>query len=285
MNKREAIETLKENARCVSTKYKKDVLSWPYIVRADSGGEGYIPGYIPYIGEEYFSAKPRILIYALSQNIKSSDSFAKDWAEPTNIEQALDRQNISFEKKGIIEMYPFDTGHLPVIAAMLLEQVGIRANKLSGICNLVSATNLSKFSFRKNRGRNTADNKESLEKCFDRFSKLEIEVLQPNYIICSGDLVFDVIEHNVIPSNDTKITKVAFPSLQVINRWHKEYQDFTVHKTKYDILNMLPNNELKRNVAYKNKTLTDVIERDFIYFSNMYSEIERQRCKKCSHRL
>jgi hypothetical protein len=276
MNKREkAIETLIENARAMSNEHKNEVLNWKP-VKIQTAGDGYLPGYIPYIGKNYFSAEPRILFYALSQNIKSSDSFAKNWAEPANIEWALDRQNISFEKKGIIEMYPFDTGHLPVIAAMLLCQVGIQTNKLDSIYDLVSATNLSKFSFRKNQNRNTTDSKESLDKCFDWFSIREIEVLKPDYIICAGNWVYNTITKNIkrISFDDRNIIKVAFPSLQVINRSHKKLRNSN-QKNKNAILDMIPAADHYKVVAYQGKKLKDVIERDYIYFSNMYLEIER----------
>jgi hypothetical protein len=276
----EAINALIKNARHVSTSKKSEVLSWQNIVTSDDGeGDGYIPGYIPYIGKNFFSKKlegTRIIIYALSQNLKGTGTAEKEWAKSWNRPDkddkvALDRQNYSYEKKGkSIMMHPFDTGHLPVVSAILLKQLGKDPRSLGSIYDVVAATNLSKYSFRNASGR-TMDSNESLNKCLDWFSKYEIEILKPNYIICAGNVVWRILNK----FEGVKIVKVAFPSLQVINRWHKEYGGYK--KYKHDtFLSMISENDLKKDVFYTGKVLRDVIKRDVVYFSNMYSEIGKQ---------
>ena len=280
MNEREkAINALIKNARCVSKHKKSEVLSWPNIVKAsgDGVGNGYIPGYIPYIGKDFFSQKlkgTRILIYALSQNLKSDMGIAKDWAtswhEQDKDDKALNRQNCSYAKEGkSIMMHPFDTGHLPVVAAMLLDQLGKKPSSLGSIYDVVAATNLSKYSFR--NASVTTDRNEALNKCLEWFTRYEIEILKPDYIICAGDIVYNVLRE----LNGAKTVKIAFPSLRVINRWHKKYKACKKYKPD-EILSMLPKNDHEKDVDYKGKNSRYIIERDFVYFSNMYSEIDRQ---------
>jgi len=278
MNEREkAINALIKNARDVSASRKNEVLDWPNIVTADGKGDGYIPGYIPYIGKDYFSQKlegARILIYALSQNLKSDMDLAKDWAtswqEPDENEKALNRQNCSYAKEGkSIMMHPFDTGHLHVVAAMLLDQLGKKPSSWGSIYDVVAATNLSKYSFR-NSG-STTDSNKALNKCFEWFTRYEIEILKPDYIICAGDTVYNALSK----LNGAKTVKIAFPSLRVINRRHKKYKARIKYKSD-EILSMLPKNDHEMDVDYKGKNLRYIIERDFVYFSNMYSEINRQ---------
>lgn len=278
MNEREkAINALIKNVRYVSTSKKGEVLSWLNIVTAvgKGVGDGYIPSYIPYIGKDFFSQKlegTRILIYALSQNLKSTGLAEKKWAESwyKGDKEALDRQNCSYAKKGkSIMMHPFDTGHLPVVSAMLLEQLGRKPSSLGSIYDVVAATNLSKYSFR-NASR-TTDSNESLSKCLEWFTKYEIEILKPDYIVCAGNAV----RRTLNKLEGVKIVKVAFPSLQVINRWHKKYKACKKYKPD-EILSMLPKNDHEKDVDYKGKNLRYIIERDFVYFSNMYSEIDRQ---------
>jgi hypothetical protein len=280
MNERDkVINTLMQKAHNVPKEHEKEISDLKPVKIQNRN----LPGYIPYIGKNYFSAERRILIYALSQNIKSFNGlpntpFEKkclEWSLPANIKSALNRQNISFKEEGIIEMYPFDTGHLPVIAAMLLYRLGIK-NELSSIYNLVSATNLSKFSFMTN-DKKTTDNKKSLENCFEWFSRCEIGVLKPDYIICAGNWVYNAIKKNIkkISFNDRNVLKVAFPSLQVINRWYRiENPD---PKNEKDILKKVPEIDHNREVCYQTPTtLKDVIKRDSNYFFKMCSKIEEQ---------
>lgn len=276
MNERDkAINDLINNARKASEEHEKDISDLKPVNKN-------LPGYIPYIGKEYFSDKiqgKRILIYALSQNIKPNSDFAKPWE---NWDVGLNRQNLAYygkyEKEGKIgiEMHPFDTGHLPVIAAMLLDLLGIQTNKLGGICDFVSATNLSKFSFRKNQNRDTTDKKESLEKCFDWFSNCEIKVLEPDYIMCAGKSVYNTLKEKYFLINQNiKIIKIIFPRLpQVVTKKLKNQDRIN---TK-ELLNLFSQNDRDKKVDYKkyNRNLEYVIERDRIYFSNMYSEIEKQ---------
>ena len=281
MNEREkAIKKLIKNARHVSTTKKSKVSKCCHIVKAsgDGVGNGYIPGYIPYIGKDFFSQKlegARILIYALSQNLKSDMSIAKDWAtswhEQDKDNKALNRQNCSYAKEGqSIMMHPFDTGHLPIVAAMLLDQLGKKPSSLGSIYDVVTATNLSKYSFRSTSGR-TTDSNEALNKCLEWFTKYEIEILKPDYIICAGNAVKRTLDK----LEGVKIVKVAFPSLQVINRRRKKDNACREHESD-DILSMLPKSDHKTDVDYEGKNLRYIIGRDTGYFSNMYSEIDKQ---------
>ncbi len=141
---------------------------------------------------------------------------------------------------------------------------------MGSIYDVVAATNLSKYSFRSASER-TMDSNKSLSKCLEWFTEYEIEILKPDYIVCAGNAVRGTLNK----LEGVKIVKVAFPSLLVINRWHKKYKACKKYKSD-EILSMLPKNDLEKGVAYNKRNLEYVIKRDSVYFSNMYSEINRQ---------
>jgi hypothetical protein len=282
MNREIAIQTLIENARKISTNHQSIIESFYGIVKANiDDKEMFIPGYAPYIGEGYFEASTKIVIYALSQNLSPTDDisieWAKNWQGGDSDNNSTNRQNINFNNHGYVMMHPFDTGHLPVVAGILDYLVNPIAKRSQDIFKSISATNLSKFSFRD--GNNTTDNPESLRKCFEWFSIREIKVLQPDYIICAGDDVYDVINagFNDVVEQHPSIVKVAFPSLQVINSKYKNESIQNVNKIVQWILTDFHELVLNRESSYKNrKTIREIIERDSNYFAAMYDSIKKQ---------
>lgn len=279
MNRNNVIQTLIENARQVSIKYQSIVERWNGLVNAKvNNKEVCLPGYVPYIGEKYFEVSTKILIYALSQNLSPTDgisiNWAKNWQEGDKDNNAINRQNINFKKHGKVMMHPFDTGHLPVTAAILRSIKPKGKNFISrSIYDDVAATNLSKYSFRTKTG-TTTDNKKSLNKCFQWFSICEINQLNPDYVICAGNVAYKVLKTGLekIPTWKGKIVKVSFPSMQVINR-HFRKKLTNKHKSAIDILSIIPTTDHSKKADYQDKTLRDIIFRDEYYFAEMYNRI------------
>ncbi|TKJ37957.1 hypothetical protein CEE37_13425 [candidate division LCP-89 bacterium B3_LCP] len=282
MNRDKAIQTLVENARKISIQYQSIVESFGGIVKAKKNNkEMFIPGYIPYIGEEYFEASTKIFIYALSQNLSPTDDISIKWAikwrDGDKENYAINRQNINFKNHGKVMMQPFDTGHLPVIAGILNYLSNPTTQSNQNIYKSISATNLSKFSFRD--GNKTTDNSESLKKCFRWFSIKEIELLQPDYIICAGDKVYDVVKDSLESTSGPhpSVIRVRFPSLLVINSKFKKMLKNDDDKRVKIILSIFSNSVLNKESSYRNrKSIREIIERDKNYFVAMFDCIKKQ---------
>lgn len=277
MNRIEIEKALLKNAAYISKEYEKEIITWNGLVL--SKDKLFVPGYIPYIGSDYLNSNSKIITYALSQNIHPNRDFvvryANNWKNRKNIDEALNRQNLSFDNYGMVQMHPFDTGHLPILSGILTSLISKNEN-INPISN-ISATNLSKFSFRNSRN-NTSDNEKSLNKCFWWFSKQELELLNPDYIICAGNRVFDIIKKNIGKLNiNSKPIRVAFPSDRVINKHYKKSLT-TNDKKKLELINSIFSTEfLNRKSSYKNKKkLVDIIKRDGYYFVKMFELIEEQ---------
>lgn len=271
--------SLIQNARRISEEYQNEILKWKDIVLAEiDRRKHFLPAYIPYIGSQYFAEHTeghRILAYALSQNLTQGANWTKEWAvnwHKGDGEIALDRQNHAYEtNNGHAAMHPFDTGHIPILCAMVKSLVTKNTSMISiSIYNEIAATNLSKFSFRRNN--KTIDNEECLRRCWEWFSQKEFELLKPNYILCVSSSVYNIVREGIrqmqmeghsIPA----VLKVAFPSLRVINRWYRKKRTHD-HLKPGEILAFLSENDRKR--------LTHVVERDDYYFAEMYDRLKRQ---------
>ena len=277
-----ARKALLRNARKASKEHMDDVLNWKGLVKVPvDGGRFPLPGYIPYIGCQYFGSRTkghRILAYALSRNIRPDDVFAERWAKNWHSDDgrtALDRQH---ESEVRAAMLPFDSGHIPVLCAMLRAIVSQASGAPSGsIYDEIAATNLSKFSFR--HGSRTTDSFTSLQRCWEWFSKEEIRLLQPDFILCLGNAVTRIVKGGLAEWKNPgfrlpKLLKAAFPSLQVINR---SYRKEPAHKVLSDkrILGFLTEKDRKRQVAH-NHTLAEIVERDRYYFPEMFRRMEKQ---------
>lgn len=60
-----------------------------------NGRKVYLPAYVPYIGPRYFEYRPRILCYAINQNLSPHVPWTKEWTGrwAANMEDAEDRLN------------------------------------------------------------------------------------------------------------------------------------------------------------------------------------------------
>jgi hypothetical protein len=260
------------------------------------GGTGFLPGYVPFIGVDYFSEQTqgrRILAYAMSQNLRGNENFAVGWAQDfqsgTGVE-ALDRQNRRYSAPRSrcisIMMYPFDTSHVPILCAIVRHLLDEAKANESSIYSEISATNLSKFSFCTTDHRKTQDCDESFLRCWDWFSRLEIEVLEPDYILCCGKRVSRIVRTKIQEVKDglraPVLLDVAFPSLRVINKWYRKQKENEVSSKDEciaRIMAMLSQDDLNLRIKCKSPkdvTVKDVIARDIWYFASMHESLRDQ---------
>ena len=66
-------KALLKNAEIISEENEQEIKQWQGLVSSKDGL--FVPGYIPYIGKEYLSSKPKIINYALSQNTGPNRDF------------------------------------------------------------------------------------------------------------------------------------------------------------------------------------------------------------------
>ena len=291
--RQQAIERLMLNARERSERHLDETSQWSGLVRArfeDTGGSAVLPGYIPYIGTDFFAPRTkgrRILIFAMSQNLHQDDTWVREWASDWHNGDghlALDRQNKGYESEDRwTAMHPFDTGHIPILSGLLRALVSSAPNaSAESIYDEIAATNLSKFSFRKNGAKLTAERLESHQRCWEWFSKEELRVLRPDYVICLGNLVYSVLKERIREvahggQRGHQALHVAFPSLQVINsRWPRS-ADQSLRPHALEMLRgclSAVDLELQVDGKYKPK-LVDILERDWYYFWSMKCRMEK----------
>ena len=272
-----------DNAREVSLRYREEIERWNPI-KAD--GKDFIPGYIPYIGDDYFNPRTegrRILAYALSQNLDEKASYARDWArdwKEGDGNSALDRQNRSYQQNGGAAMHPFDTGHVPILASLLRAQVsGRNPGDDESIYPEIAATNLSKFSFRSSDKRLTIDSLSSLRQCWDWFSRLEVAMLRPDYIICCDSRIYEIVREQASPqpaggTRTPTVIRVAFPNIRVINRHYRkplreEHLQPTGLKERVSAVD-------RSRKLYNGRTIAEIIDRDNYYFAEMFARMVSQ---------
>jgi len=193
---------------------------YPNVVNANGQ---YLGPYIPYMGEIYFNSKPRVLIYAMSQNLGRASSLVKKWA--TTPDQGLLRHYLD-ETTPHIHIHPYDDGHLKIIAALTLcSYPGTSFDPTKSIDHLVAVTNFVKFSFyRESRNSSWVDANPPREiynvmwKCY---SSYEVEVLRPDIIICAGNDVANALVKGLKEAGKRNIVvKIPFPGrLNLNSRW------------------------------------------------------------------
>jgi hypothetical protein len=286
MKRDEVRRQLLDNACHISRIKEDEVRTWGAVL---ANGTDFVPGYIPFIGEKYFHRGTdgcRILAFAMSQNLNEKHSFAQAWAGDwaRGGELALDRQNRAYADNQRVAMQPFDTGHIPVLAALLRSLVRERGPAgQENIYEQIAATNLSKFSFRTADGY-TTDQPSSHQTCWEWFSKKEVNMLRPDYIICCGDLVYRIVTKEIVEcctvETAPKVLQVSFPSLQVINsgygkkRWPKDLEPAQIEQC-------LTRGELDHPVKHKqNIHLRKIVARDAYYFMKM-KERMRSQLSRC----
>lgn len=173
-----------------NVKRKPFVSDYECSVYANMDGQKvYLPAYIPYIGPAYFEYRPRVLCYAINQNLSPHVPWTKDWVNRwgADIDQARDRLNRAVQEGLAIPIRPYAEGFIPLVALIAIW----RWNQTRGallpetIDDVVGVTNFVKFSTAKDASSSSIPNSWWRE-CGSKYVEHEIRVLRPDIILGFG---------------------------------------------------------------------------------------------------
>lgn len=192
-NRRRAIDDLIENVKAQD--FVPDEGSPAYVLI--DGKKVHMPAYVPYVGPEYFKHHPRILCYAINQNLSKHRSWSEMWMQEWAADQmcAIDRLNRAVDRGKALPIKPYAEGFIPLVALLCLRANGGRNsdNLPITIDRVVSVSNFVKFS--------TSDSASSSEipdswwqECSSRYVRNEIDILKPDVIITFGKRTYMQLE-------------------------------------------------------------------------------------------
>lgn len=184
----------RRRAACASL--RENVLSQDFVPQDGSPAYGIVDGgrlplsaYAPYVGSRYFHHRPRILCYAINQNLSRHARWSEDWGKQwaRDRELAVDRLNLAAASGKALPIKPYAEGFMPLVAAMALAGNGgsIGTQQRVTVDELIAVTNFVKFSTAEDASSSsipTAWWRESAK----RYVKQEVEVLEPDLIIGFG---------------------------------------------------------------------------------------------------
>jgi len=210
-----------------------------------NGKKVYLPAYIPYIGHYYFEYRPRILCYAINQNLSPHVKWSKEWINnwATDIEHAYDRLNRAAYENKPIPIKPYTEGFIPLIAT-LATQRWIRTfsgNLPNKIDDVVAVTNFIKFSTANDASSSSIPNIWWKE-CGSLYAEHEIQLLQPDIIISFGQKtsleLIRVLKRNRLNDHKIQLLECRFPARipsikgrpltsQELQKWNKDFLPLT----------------------------------------------------------
>lgn len=179
----------------------------------------YLPSYIPYIGPKYFEYRPRILCYAINQNLSRHVRWTKEWVESwaTDIEAAQDRLNRAAKENRSIPIKPYTEGFIPLLALLSIR----RWIETCGGClprtidEVIAVTNFVKFSTAKDASSSSIPNIWWRE-CGSLYVNHEIRILRPDIILCFGQKTLIelklVLKSNGLYNYEPEILGCRFPA-------------------------------------------------------------------------
>jgi len=183
-----------------------------------NGKQFYMPAYVPYVGPEYFDHRPRILCYAINQNLSKHRGWSHVWMQEWAGDRrcAIDRLNHAAERGKALPIKPYAEGFIPLTALLCLRANGSRNsdNLPSTIDRVLSVTNFVKFS--------KSDNASSSEipdswwrACGSRYVRNEIDILKPDVIITFGKRTYSelarVLSDTNYKADSLEIRECRFP--------------------------------------------------------------------------
>ncbi len=188
---------------------------YPNVVNA---GDRYLGPYIPYVGEQYFDSEPKLLIYAMAQNLARGSYLISNWLD--NDDHGILRHYYHSDSLNLY-LHPYDTGHLKVIAALAsFNYPGTDYQPSDNIHDRIAITNFVKFSFFNAKSGQKMDANPPISIYSDMwkyFCETEVSLLQPDMIIGVGNDVFNAIEVNIKPDEHIKLLKIPFPGRLNLN--------------------------------------------------------------------
>jgi hypothetical protein len=148
-----------------------------------------LPAYIPYIGPEYFQYRPRVLCYAINQNLSKHARWTDDWITGwgRNPDVAVDRLNFAVQAGKALPIKPYAEGFIPLAAGLFF---WIHAHRSGSqlptvIDRAIAVTNFVKFSTAADASSSSIPDSWWSE-CARRYVRHEIMVLRPNYVLAFG---------------------------------------------------------------------------------------------------
>jgi len=183
------------------------------------GQKVYLPAYIPYTGPAYFEYRPRVLCYAINQNLSPHVPWTKDWVNRwgTDIEQARDRLNRAVQEGMAIPIRPYAEGFIPLLALMANSRwIQTHGGLLpETIDDVVAVTNFVKFSTAKDASSSSIPNIWWKE-CGSLYVEHEIRVLQPDIILGFGQKTLTelrrVLRSHGLSCHDPELLGCRFPA-------------------------------------------------------------------------
>ncbi|MBU1260281.1 MAG: hypothetical protein KJ757_03960 [Planctomycetes bacterium] len=182
----------------------ENVKNHPYLSNCDNsvythlkGKRFYLPAYIPYIGPDYFSHFPKIICYAINQNLSPHVSWTNDWIDEwsKDFEYALDRLNLASKKNRPIPIKPYVEGFISLVA-LIANYCWVKSfggELPNSIDDIISVTNFIKFSTDQDASSSSIPNFWWKE-CGDKYVKEEIKVLKPDIIIAFGQKTYKELQ-------------------------------------------------------------------------------------------
>jgi hypothetical protein len=183
------------------------------------GQKIYLPAYIPYIGPQYFEYRPRILCYAINQNLSRHTRWTQDWVNSwaTDIEAAQDRLNHAAKKGQALPIRPHAEGFIPLVALLAIRHW----SKTHGGClphtidNVAAVTNFVKFSTTTDASSSSIPNIWWRE-CGELYVTQEIRILKPDIILAFGQKTLSevrrVLKSIGLSSYEPKLLGCRFPA-------------------------------------------------------------------------
>ncbi len=244
----------------------------------------YLRPYIPYIGKSYFDSKPRVLIYAMAQNLARASGLVKAWLEKPD--KGLLRQYYDSDTP-YVHVYPYDNGHLKVIAALILNShPETHFETDQNIDDMVAITNFVKFSFyREDRnGRRLDANPPSAiyDDMWKYYCKYEVSILRPDIIIGVGNFVANAIARNLQGEhvNDITVLRVPFPGrLNLNSRWVPKGRELIKTKNYDPTSDVSEMQALVKGTPDVKGRVGRAIKTDWYYFKRMKVCISEQLAK------
>ena len=174
-----------------------------------SGNKVYMPAYVPYVGPKYFEHRPRILCYAMNQNLSKhrgwSEAWMQEWAADRTC--AIDRLNHTVQCRRALPIKPYAEGFIPLAALLrLLADVNHSLDRLpNSIDSVVSVTNFVKFS--RSDSASSSDIPDSWwRESGARYVRHEIDILKPDVIIGFGKRTHSELERVLLCAGNQTAT-------------------------------------------------------------------------------
>jgi hypothetical protein len=174
-------------------KQRPFVSEYKYSAHANvNGGKVYLPAYVPYIGPNYFEYRPRVLCYAINQNLSPHVPWTEEWLGcwTRDTDYAQDRLNRAAQEGKAIPIRPYAEGFIPLVALMAVGRWIKSPDCLpEAIDDVIAVTNFVKFSTAKDASSSSIP-KTWWRECGLWYVQDEIRVLRPDIILAFGQKTF-----------------------------------------------------------------------------------------------